>query len=123
MNNSYYQNPMYPNNSGLPNQQAMPKYDATGNPNAMYNVGGVADEQYKIKNIIRDKIIIKKEREVYEIMVKLEKKKGKHLSAFLTVFLILFIGLSKMNLLIYWINVNAVIFAKILVLKPSKVLA
>ena len=53
MNNSYYQNPMYPNNSGLPNQQAMPKYDATGNPNAMYNVGGVADEQSYIENILR----------------------------------------------------------------------
>ena len=31
MNNSYYQNPMYSNPSGLPNQQAMPKYDNTGN--------------------------------------------------------------------------------------------
>ena len=27
MNNSYYQTPMFPNNNGLPNQQAMPKYD------------------------------------------------------------------------------------------------
>ena len=38
-------------------------------------------------------------------------------------FLMLFIGLSKMNLLIYWIRVNAVFFPKILVLIPSKDLA
>ena len=53
MNNSYYQNPMYSNPSGLPNQQAMPKYDNTGNPNAMYNAGGIAVEQSYIENILR----------------------------------------------------------------------
>ena len=52
MNNSYYQNPMYQNTTGLPNQQAMPKYDTTGNPNSMYNVG-VYDEQSYIENILR----------------------------------------------------------------------
>lgn len=53
MNNSYYTNPMYTNSTGLPNQQAMPTYDTTGNPNAMYNAGGVADEQSYIENILR----------------------------------------------------------------------
>ena len=53
MNNSYYQNPMYKNTTGLPNQQAMPIYDTTGNPNAMYNAGGIADEQSYIENILR----------------------------------------------------------------------
>lgn len=56
MNNSYYQNPMYPNNSNnsnLPNQQAMPNYDTTGNPNAMYSSGLISDEQSYIENILR----------------------------------------------------------------------
>lgn len=52
MNNSYYQN-QYPNTSGLPNQQAMPTYDQTGNPNAMYNSGLIPDEQSYIENILR----------------------------------------------------------------------
>lgn len=52
MNNSYYQG-QYPNNSGLPNQQAMPTYDQTGNPNAMYNSGLIPDEQSYIENILR----------------------------------------------------------------------
>ena len=53
MNNSYYQNPIIPNTTGLPNQQAMPNYDTTGNPNAMYNAGGISDEQSYIENILR----------------------------------------------------------------------
>lgn len=53
MNNSYYQNPVYPNNGNLPNQQAMPIYDTTGNPNAMYNAGLDIDEQSYIENILR----------------------------------------------------------------------
>lgn len=55
--NNYYQNPVYPNNNGLntnlPNQQAMPNYDQTGSPNAMYNSGLVPDEQSYIENILR----------------------------------------------------------------------
>ena len=54
-NNSYYQNPIYPNsgNTNLPNQQAMPNFDQTGNPNAMYNSGLIPDEQSYIENILR----------------------------------------------------------------------
>ena len=53
MNNSYYQNPMYSNQGRLPNQQAMPKYDTIGNPNAMYNSSIGSDEQSYIENILR----------------------------------------------------------------------
>ena len=53
MNNSYYQTPVYKNTTGLPNQQAMPFYDTTGNPNAMYNSGLAVDEQSYIENILR----------------------------------------------------------------------
>ena len=53
MNNSYYQTPVYKNTTGLPNQQAMPFYDTTGNPNAMYNSGLMVDEQSYIENILR----------------------------------------------------------------------
>lgn len=52
-NNNYYPNQMYPNNNNLPNQQAMPNYDKTGLPNAMYNSGLFPDEQSYIENILR----------------------------------------------------------------------
>ena len=51
MNNSYYPNQIYSNPSMLPNQQAMPSYDKTGNPNAMY--ASSYDEQSYIENILR----------------------------------------------------------------------
>lgn len=51
MNNNYY--PSYSNLNGVPNQQAMPKYDNIGNPNAMYNTGGDYGEQSYIENILR----------------------------------------------------------------------
>lgn len=56
MNNNYYPNTQYPNNgmnNNLPNQQAMPNFDTTGSPNAMYNVGLNIDEQSYIENILR----------------------------------------------------------------------
>ena len=53
MNNNYYPNSMYSNISGVPNQQAMPNYDQTGNPNAMYNTSGDFGEQSYIENILR----------------------------------------------------------------------
>lgn len=57
MNNSYYQNPIYPSSNipptNLPNQQAMPTFDKTGAPNAMFNAGGFPDEQSYIENILR----------------------------------------------------------------------
>ena len=55
MNNSYYPNPnaTYSSINNLPNQQAMPNFDQTGNPNAMYSSGLGADEQSYIENILR----------------------------------------------------------------------
>lgn len=53
MNNNYYPNQMMNNTGNLPNQQAMPYYDQTGNPNAMYNAGSIPDEQSYIENILR----------------------------------------------------------------------
>ena len=53
MNHNYYPNSMYSNLNGIPNQQAMPNYDSTGNPNAMYNTGGDYGEQSYIENILR----------------------------------------------------------------------
>ena len=53
MNNNYYPNSMYSNLNSIPNQQAMPNYDSTGNPNAMYNTGGDFGEQSYIENILR----------------------------------------------------------------------
>ena len=58
MNNSYYQNPMYPNTGVATNPltgqtQSMPTYDNTQKPNAMYNAGLVPDEQSYIENILR----------------------------------------------------------------------
>ena len=58
MNNNYYQNPNY-QGSGLNTnpltgqQQPLPTYDSTQNPNAMYNVGLIPDEQSYIENILR----------------------------------------------------------------------
>ena len=53
MNNNYYPNKMMNKAGNLPNQQAMPYYDQTGNPNAMYNAGSIPDEQSYIENILR----------------------------------------------------------------------
>ena len=56
MNQNYYPTTPYSNagvTNNLPNQQAMPTYDQTGAPNAMYNAGLVPDEQSYIENILR----------------------------------------------------------------------
>lgn len=58
LNNNYYQNPMIPNNgmntNPLTGQQNIPSaYDATQNPNAMYQSGLAVDEQSYIENILR----------------------------------------------------------------------